>query len=148
MVYHKNEKKRIIIIGIRKDIEVVFKVPSTKPFTEVDISAKNALENPPIPKDFPDHDYTKQSLQVIERLKHIKPGENAFTANLPDHLTLNVKGAKISQIYKRLDASKPAYTITGSGGMGTIMYIIGKKTAHLQIEREHACKLSLIILIS
>jgi DNA (cytosine-5)-methyltransferase 1 len=115
-------RQRIIIIGIRKDIDVVFKVPSTKPFTEIDISAKNALENPPIPKDFPNHDFTKQSLQVIERLKHIKPGENAFTANLPDHLTLNVKGAKISQIYKRLDASKPAYTITGSGGGGTHVY--------------------------
>lgn len=115
-------RQRIIIIGIRKDIDVVFKVPSTKPFAEIDISAKNALENPPIPKDFPNHDFTKQSLQVIERLKHIKPGENAFTANLPEHLTLNVKGAKISQIYKRLDASKPAYTITGSGGGGTHVY--------------------------
>ena len=115
-------RQRIIIIGIRKDIDVVFKVPSTKPFTDIDISAKNALENPPIPKDFPNHDFTKQSHQVIERLKHIKPGENAFTAELPDHLTLNVKGAKISQIYKRLDASKPAYTITGSGGGGTHVY--------------------------
>ena len=115
-------RQRIIIIGIRKDIDVVFKVPSTKPFSEIDISAKNALENPPIPKDFPNHDFTKQSLHVIERLKHIKPGENAFTANLPDHLMLNVKGAKISQIYKRLDANKPAYTITGSGGGGTHVY--------------------------
>jgi DNA (cytosine-5)-methyltransferase 1 len=115
-------RQRIIIIGIRKDIDVVFKVPSTKPFLEIDISAKNALENPPIHKDFPNHDFTKQSIKVIERLKHIKPGENAFTANLPDHLTLNVKGAKISQIYKRLDAGKPAYTITGSGGGGTHVY--------------------------
>lgn len=115
-------RQRIIIIGIRKDIDVVFKVPSTKPFTEIDISAKNAIENPPIPKGFSNHDFTKQSLQVIERLKHINPGENAFTANLPDHLTLNVKGAKISQIYKRLDANKPAYTITGSGGGGTHVY--------------------------
>jgi hypothetical protein len=48
-------------------------------------------------------------------LKHIKPGENAFTADLPKHLQLNVKGAKISQIYKRLDPSKPSYTVTGSG---------------------------------
>lgn len=115
-------RQRIIIIGIRKDIDVVYKVPSTTPFKEINISAKNAIENPPILSDFPNHDYTKQSPQVIERLKHIKPGENAFTANLPDHLTLNVKGAKISQIYKRLDANKPAYTITGSGGGGTHVY--------------------------
>jgi DNA (cytosine-5)-methyltransferase 1 len=35
---------------------------------------------------------------------------------------LNVKGAKISQIYKRLDPTKPSYTVTGSGGGGTHVY--------------------------
>ena len=65
---------------------------------------------------------TKQSTIVVERLKHIKPGQNAFTANLPEELQLNVKGAKISQIYKRLDPNKPAYTVTGSGGGGTHIY--------------------------
>ena len=65
---------------------------------------------------------TKQSAQVVERLKYIKPGENAFTANIPEHLQLKVRGAKISQIYKRLDPSKPAYTVTGSGGGGTHIY--------------------------
>jgi len=55
-------------------------------------------------------------------LSYIKPGENAFTADIPDHLQLNVRGAKISQIYKRLDPKKPAYTVTGSGGGGTHMY--------------------------
>ena len=65
----------------------------------------------------------KKSVEgVIERLKHIQPGENAFTANLPDELKLNITGAKISQIYKRLDPNKPAYTVTGSGGGGTHMY--------------------------
>ena len=59
---------------------------------------------------------------VVERLKHIKPGQNAFTADLPKNLALNVKGAKISQIYKRLDPTKPAYTVTGSGGGGTHIY--------------------------
>lgn len=55
-------------------------------------------------------------------MKYIKPGQNAFTADLPEHLQLNVKGAKISQIYKRLDPDKPAYTVTGSGGGGTHIY--------------------------
>lgn len=59
---------------------------------------------------------------MIERLKYIKAGENAFTANIPEELQLNVKGAKISQIYKRLDPNKPSYTITGSGGGGTHVY--------------------------
>ena len=33
-----------------------------------------------------------------------------------------MKGAKLSSIYKRLDHTKPAYTVTGSGGGGTHMY--------------------------
>ncbi len=55
-------------------------------------------------------------------MKYIQPGENAWTARIPEHLQLKVKGAKISQIYKRLDPDKPAYTITGSGGGGTHVY--------------------------
>lgn len=115
-------RQRIIIIGIRKDHNTVFKIPSTKPFEKSDISSKRALEFPPIPKDAPNNELTKQSKTVVERLKYIKPGENAFTADLPEHLRLNVRGAKISQIYKRLDPNKPAFTVTGSGGGGTHMY--------------------------
>ena len=33
-----------------------------------------------------------------------------------------MKGAHLSQIYKRLDPDKPAYTVTGSGGGGTHVY--------------------------
>ena len=115
-------RQRIIIIGIRKDIDVIFKIPSPKPFETNDISCRKAIENPPIPKDAPNNEFTQQSKTVIERLRHIQPGENAFTADLPKHLQLNVRGAKISQIYKRLDPDKPAYTLTGSGGGGTHMY--------------------------
>ncbi|MDT1893633.1 DNA cytosine methyltransferase, partial [Acinetobacter baumannii] len=35
---------------------------------------------------------------------------------------LNVRGATISQIYRRLDPAKPSYTVTGSGGGGTHVY--------------------------
>jgi DNA (cytosine-5)-methyltransferase 1 len=115
-------RHRIIIIGFRKDLGIQFKVPSAAPYANIDISSRNAIENPPIPPDAPNNDYTRQSDAVVERLKFIKPGENAFTADLPEHLRLNVKGAKISQIYKRLDPNKPAYTVTGSGGGGTHVY--------------------------
>ena len=100
-------RHRIIIVGIREDIPVEFKIPSAKALR---VSAKKALEEPPIPKDAFNHERTRQSETVIERLKHIEPGENAFTANLPDHLKLRVKGAKISQIYKRLHPEKPSYS--------------------------------------
>ncbi|MDY6895206.1 MAG: DNA (cytosine-5-)-methyltransferase, partial [Thermotogota bacterium] len=115
-------RQRIIIIGIRNDIDVIFKVPSPKPFGKKDVSCRKIIENPPISKDAPNNELTRQSKTVVERLRYIKPGENAFTADLPNHLRLNVRGAKISQIYKRLDPDKPAYTVTGSGGGGTHMY--------------------------
>ena len=35
-------------------------------------------------------------------------------SDLPERLQLNVKSARLSQIYKRLDPDKPAYTITGA----------------------------------
>lgn len=115
-------RHRMVIVGIHKDLPFDFKIPSTEPYEGVDVSCKTAIEVPPISNDAPNNELTKQSAQVIERLKHIKPGENAFTANLPEELRLNVKGAKISQIYKRLSPSKPAYTVTGSGGGGTHIY--------------------------
>lgn len=115
-------RHRIIIIGIRKDIPVQFKVPSPKPYSNINNSSRNAIENPPIHPDAPNHDFTKQSATVMERLSYIKAGENAFTADLPERLQLNVSGATISQIYKRLNPDKPSYTVTGSGGGGTHVY--------------------------
>ncbi|CUP55958.1 MULTISPECIES: DNA cytosine methyltransferase [Hungatella] len=115
-------RHRIIIIGIRNDLNITFRVPSPKPYEKVDNTCKTALEKIPIPIDAMNNEPTKQSKTVIERLKCIKPGENAFTANIPEELQLHVSGAKISQIYKRLDPKKPAYTVTGSGGGGTHIY--------------------------
>ena len=115
-------RHRIIIVGIRKDLKYEFKIPSSAPYAGVDNTCKTAIETPPIPADAANNELTVQSEMVVERLKHIKPGQNAFTADLPENLALNVKGAKISQIYKRLDPAKPAYTVTGSGGGGTHIY--------------------------
>lgn len=112
-------RHRYIIIGIRNDLNLNFKVP--KPSLKK-MSARDALTIPPIPVSAKNQELTRQSDQVVERLSHIKAGENAWTANLPDHLKLNVKGAKMSMIYKRLDPNKPSYTITGSGGGGTHVY--------------------------
>lgn len=115
-------RHRIIIVGFRDDLNLTFKVPAPFSLNGSTITCKSAIENPPIPSEAPNHVYTNHAKTVVERLKHIKPGENAFTADLPDHLTLNINGAKISQIYKRLDPEKPAYTVTGSGGGGTHVY--------------------------
>jgi DNA (cytosine-5)-methyltransferase 1 len=113
-------RHRIIIIGIHKSYQLFFKAPEI--ITPKPLTCREAIEKPPIPDNANNNEFTKQSSQVIERLKYIKPGENAFTAKIPAKLKLKVRGAQISQIYKRLDPNKPAYTITGSGGGGTHVY--------------------------
>ncbi len=115
-------RHRILIVGIRKDLNMTFEVPSPEPFAGVDVSSRTALTIPPIPDGAANNERTRQSEQVVSRLQHIKPGQNAFTADLPNDLKLQVTGAKISQIYKRLDPVKPSYTVTGSGGGGTHVY--------------------------
>lgn len=117
-------RHRLIIVGIREDLskDVIFRVPSTAPYGGIDNTCRKAIEEPPIPKDAFNNELTNQSDVVVRRLKHIKPGQNAFTADIPPELQLNVKGARMSQIYKRLEPNKPSYTVTGSGGGGTHVY--------------------------
>lgn len=110
-------RHRIIIVGFKEDLGIEFKVP--KPFS-YRISAETALRD--IPTNATHNERTKQSSKVIERLKHLKAGQNAWHPDLPDHLKLNVKGARLSNIYRKLNPDLPAYTVTGSGGGGTHMY--------------------------
>jgi len=114
-------RHRIVIVGIDRKFKLAFKVPAPTT-SDSPRTAKQALEDPPIPKDAENNELTNQSATVIQRLEKTRPGENAWTSNLPDNLKLNVKGARLSQIYKRLDPDKPSYTITGSGGGGTHGY--------------------------
>ncbi len=112
-------RHRYIIIGIRGDLGKTFQVP--KPSMKF-VSCKDALKN--IPVTATNQEYTKQSKIVAERLTYIKAGENVWQAEarMPEHLRLKCKGARLSQIYRRLDPNKPSYTITGSGGGGTHVY--------------------------
>ena len=125
--YYKFEKygvpqtrHRFILVGIKSKLRKTFLVPA--PLPDKPKSARQAIEVPPIPKNAKDQVLTRQSAKVIARLKLIEPGQNVWNAKLPEHLKLKVKGAKLSQIYRRLDPEKPAYTITGSGGGGTHVY--------------------------
>lgn len=114
-------RHRIIIVGIRNDLVVNYKVPAPT-HQNNHRTAKEALTSPEIAHDADNHIFTAQAKQVVERLKHIAPGANAWAESIPEHLRLNVKGAKLSNIYKRLHPDKPSYTVTGSGGGGTHMY--------------------------
>ncbi len=127
-------RHRIVIVGIDKKFNLKYKVPA--PITKQNpITAKEALENPPIPRDAANQELTSQSKIVVERLEFIKPGQNVWNADLPERLKLNVKKAKMSQIYRRLHPDFPAYTITGSGGGGTHVYHWDKPRALTNRER-------------
>lgn len=116
-------RHRIIIVGIHKRYNKFFKVPKA-PFPEPEQwkKAKQALEEPPIPENAPNHEFTRHDKKVVKMLDKIKPGDNAWAPYLPKELQLNVKKTRMSNIYRRLHPDKPAYTVTGSGGGGTHMY--------------------------
>lgn len=118
-------RHRVIIVGIREDLPVEFHVPDPEMFANIDITSGTALSN--IPKDAPNSNPRTLSKKVVKRLSYILPGENVWQAEnrlkdkFPDELKINTK-TKISQIYRKLDPKKPAYTVTAAGGGGTFMY--------------------------
>ena len=139
-------RHRIIIVGIRKDLvkeeDIRFRVPApTTPNTEDYKTSRWALEygfdkvELTEMGDFYNNERTKHPKSIIERLNHIPPGENAWYKGIPEELRLNVKGAKLSNIYKRLHPNRPAYTVTGSGGGGTHMYHYSEPRALTNRER-------------
>jgi len=130
------KRHRIVIVGLKENMfKDYFKIPEEVPKF---ITAKEALEKPKIKENAFNNEFTKHPQQTIERLKLIQPGENAWTAKLPEKLKLNVKGAKLSQIYRRLKPNEPSYTITGSGGGGTHVYHYDMKENRALTNRERA----------
>lgn len=125
-------RHRYVIVGFAKETGLHFRVPAPTHLNNP-VPVKNVLDNIPITAF--NNEPTRMSKKTVERLQHIKPGQNAWNADLPDHLKLNVKGAKLSQIYRRLHPDKPAYTITGSGGGGTHGYHFDEPRALTNRER-------------
>lgn len=119
-------RHRILIVGIRNDLAsqgIKFHVPApTTPNPDDYVTAGEALTNPPIPADTFNNELTRHKASTIKMLSYIPEGGNAWSHQIPESLRLNVKGARLSNIYKRLDRNKPSYTVTGSGGGGTHMY--------------------------
>lgn len=139
-------RHRIIIVGIRNDLNYQFKVPHPVGFPMK--TAKQALESNPIPPGAEGHEFTRQAKHIEERLKYIPEGKNIwYIQDATDKRTL-LKGESpipneyrlkpsrtLSNIYKRLDRNKPAYTVTGSGGGGTHMYHWSENRALTNRER-------------
>lgn len=118
-------RKRIVIVGVRDDLDLDFQVPSPGLYRGIDVSAKKALTDPPINVYAPNHEFTRQSSQVVERLSYLLPGENAFSPRalreMPERLHIKTR-TTISTTYRRLDPDSPSYTVTGAGGGGSHVY--------------------------
>jgi len=72
-------RHRIIIVGIRKDLERRFYVPiPSTPDRNNQLTCRQAIEEPPISSDTANNERTKQSKKVEERLMCLPPGENAW----------------------------------------------------------------------
>jgi len=113
-------RERLIIVGIRNDVDGVFAPPktthgngSTLPY----VSAGKALRG--VRKIKHNNEIMKIAEKTKKMLEMIPPGEN-FSA-IPKSSPYYVKGM-ISHVYRRLHKNKPAYTIIAAGGGGTWSY--------------------------
>ena len=118
-------RHRVIIVGIRNDLPIEYRVPDPAIYASCDVSSRTALAD--IPTTATNNEVRKLTKDVVRRLSYIRPGENIWQAEerlgdeFPEELRIRTK-TKISQIYRKLDPDKPAYTVTASGGGGTFMY--------------------------
>lgn len=85
---------------------------------------------------FPDgsHVRARESRAVIERMKHIPPGENHTAVRGTTH---EVEGRGFSLVYRRLHPLMPSYTVVAHGGGGTWGYHYRRELSRLT-NRERA----------
>jgi len=107
-------RERVLFIGIRKDIDSEFNIPIPT-HKNAYVTVEEAFKK--IPKNCPNNNLMKQLASTTAKLEAIPEGGNF--KDLPPHLA--IKGL-MSNIYRRLDRKKPAYTVLASGGGGTWTY--------------------------
>jgi len=107
-------RQRVIIIGIRKNLGLKFVFPSST-HEGKHISSKAALEGV---EDVPyNNERMKINQETVRKLQIIPAGGNF--KDLPEY---KHKKSWMSLIYKRLHPDKPSPTIVASGGGGTLGY--------------------------
>lgn len=110
-------RERVLIIGIRKDIQHNFSIPDPTHTSNNYVSSKEALLGVEKVKYNNRHQNIQPS--TVEKLKLIPAGGN-FT-DIPRDSPHYVKGM-ISHVYRRLHPDKPSTTIIAAGGGGTWGY--------------------------
>lgn len=127
-------RHRVILVGFRHDFFLENKVSYCKPEkSDFIVTCEEALSN--IPKSAKHQELTKHDPKVIRRLKKTKEGGNVWDLGDDKDGLPGVTKARMSHIYKKLDRSKPAYTVTGSGGGGTHVYHFNENRALTNRER-------------
>lgn len=120
-------RERVLFIGIRKDIKTDF-IPPEFTHKNNHLTVKEAFKD--INSKCVNHKIINQLPSTTEKLKAIPEGGNF--KDLPKHLA--VKGL-MSNIYRKLDRNKPAYTVIASGGGGTWTYHYAEPRALTNRER-------------
>ena len=108
---------RVLIIGVRNDLEKDFELPPPTHGPDNYITAKEALKG--VEKAAFNNEHQKISPTTVAKLRIIPPGGN-FT-DIPRQSPHYVKGM-ISHVYRRLHPDKPSTTIIAGGGGGTWGY--------------------------
>jgi DNA (cytosine-5)-methyltransferase 1 len=119
-------RHRVVIVGVRNSMVstgISYQVPAPYSAKKM-VTAQQALKDIKCgDPSLPNNEEPRFTDEVRRRLSYIKPGENAWNSTISEpELRLNVKGAKLSNIYRRLRPDRPSYTVTGSGGGGTHIY--------------------------
>lgn len=110
------QRERVLFVGVRDDIPQIF-IPPEITHQKFDdyIKVKDAFKD--ISDELPNTKRMKQAGKTTKMLEAIPEGGNF--KDLPSELA--VKGL-MSNIYRKLDRNKPAYTVIASGGGGTWTY--------------------------
>ncbi len=119
-------RERVIIVGIRKDLKIDFKFPEPT-HSKNPVPVKHALKG--VEKAELNNEKLKIHASTKEKLELIPPGGNY--KNLPDHKDRNW----MSLIYKKLHPDKPSPTIVACGGGGTWGYHYSEPRALTNRER-------------
>lgn len=110
-------RERVLIIGVRKDLNKEFKLPEPTHNPKTYVTAREALKGAEKVRLNNEHQQIKPS--TVAKLRLIPPGGNFM--DIPKSSQHYVKGM-ISHVYRRLHPNEPSTTIIAGGGGGTWGY--------------------------
>ncbi|MEE9193693.1 MAG: DNA cytosine methyltransferase [Thermodesulfobacteriota bacterium] len=123
-------RERVLIVGVRSDLGLKFKLPDKTHNPSSYVTSKQALKGVEKAKYNNQHHNIAEKTKIM--LELIPPGGNF--SNIPKNSQYYVKGM-ISHVYRRLHPDKPATTIIAGGGGGTWGYHYSEPRALTNRER-------------